>query len=94
MLQQAFFGPLREPAYADENVGDMNGRESLAIAPICAMCLFLGVMPQPALDLIRPDVEAVVSLYELGRQNLEAQARVASDAAKSIVETTHQETLN
>jgi len=64
MLQHAFFGPLREPAHGDDDVGDMNVRESLAIVPICAMCLFLGLAPQPVLNIIRPDVEAVVVLYE------------------------------
>jgi NADH-quinone oxidoreductase subunit M len=64
MVQHAFFGPLREPAHAEAHVSDMNGRESLAIVPVCAMCLFLGLMPQPVLEIIRPDVDAVVALYE------------------------------
>jgi len=64
MLQYAFFGPLREPAHGEAHIGDMNARESLAIVPVCVMCLFLGLMPQPVLEIIRPDVEAVVALYE------------------------------
>ena len=32
--------------------------------PICALCLWIGVMPQPLLDMIRPDVDAVVAVYE------------------------------
>jgi NADH-quinone oxidoreductase subunit M len=64
-------------------VGDMNRREVFAIAPICALCLWLGVMPQPVLDVIRPDVDAVVALYDTGGPNIEvAQARIASDSAK------------
>jgi len=69
MLQRAFFGPLREPAHSSEPVRDMNAREIAAIAPICALCLWIGVMPQPLLNTIRPDVEAVVALY----QGLETQ---------------------
>ena len=42
----------------------MNRREMFAIAPICALCLFLGLMPQPLLNLIQPDIDAVVALYE------------------------------
>jgi NADH-quinone oxidoreductase subunit M len=64
MIQQAFFGPLREPAHGHEAIRDINGREILAIAPICALCLWIGVMPQPLLNTIRPDVDAVVKLYE------------------------------
>jgi NADH-quinone oxidoreductase subunit M len=64
MLQQAFFGPLREPAHGSHAVGDMNAREFFAIAPIAALCLWIGLMPQPILNLIRPDVDAVASLYE------------------------------
>jgi NADH-quinone oxidoreductase subunit M len=65
MIQQAFFGPLREPGHeGEQHVRDMTRREAFAIVPICALCLFLGVMPQPLIDMIRPDVDAVVKLYE------------------------------
>jgi NADH:ubiquinone oxidoreductase subunit 4 (subunit M) len=69
-------------------IADMNTREVLAIAPICALCLWLGVMPQPVLELIRPDVDAVVALYETDGQGIEvahAVTRIASDTAKSRV---------
>jgi NADH-quinone oxidoreductase subunit M len=99
MIQYAFFGPLREPAPAADNVahanhpvpheigvsdashnqvGDMNRREAFAILPICALCLFIGLAPQPLLDMIRPDVDAVVSLYEPDRNSV--AARPASQA--------------
>ncbi len=79
MIQHAFFGPLREPAHGGDAVRDMNAREVFAIAPICALCLWIGVMPQPLLDTIRPDVDAVVALYDTPAET----DRVASDAAKS-----------
>jgi NADH-quinone oxidoreductase subunit M len=63
MLQHAFFGPLREPAHGDHKILDINLREVCAVVPICALCLWIGVMPQPLLDLVRPDVDAVVSSY-------------------------------
>jgi NADH-quinone oxidoreductase subunit M len=47
-----------------------------AIAPICALCLFIGLMPQPLLNLIQPDIDAVVALYEpAGQQNAAAEAQ-------------------
>jgi NADH-quinone oxidoreductase subunit M len=86
MLQHAFFGPLREPAmHEHESIVDMNPREMLAIVPICALCLWIGVIPQPLIDVIRPDVDAVVALYETAPDEVQTAAieRVASDAAKS-----------
>jgi NADH-quinone oxidoreductase subunit M len=90
MIQHAFFGPLREPAHQGQHVHDMNWREIFAIGPICALCLWIGVMPQPLLDTIRPDVEAVVALYPAEAASAE---RVASDAAK-IVLNPEPRTLN
>ncbi len=63
MIQQAFFGPLKEPHTAGGPVGDMNLREMLALAPIAVLCLCIGVRPQPLVDLIKPDVDAVAALY-------------------------------
>ena len=65
VLQKAFFGPLQEPHqhHGHEPVPDLNVREVLALAPLLAMCLWLGLFPQPVLDLIRPDVESLTKLY-------------------------------
>ena len=61
------FGPLRGAASRRRSrVGDMNLREALALAPICVLCLWIGVRPQPLVDVIRPDVEAVAALYADG----------------------------
>jgi len=66
MIQQAFFGPLREPKQAQHEpheIGDMNVREVFAIAPICVLCLAIGVMPQPLINTFKPDIDAIVTLY-------------------------------
>jgi NADH-quinone oxidoreductase subunit M len=80
MIQHAFFGPLREPAHGDHEIQDMNWREIISIAPICALCLWIGVMPQAVLNTISPDVEAVAKLYDVDAPAV--ADRVASDAAK------------
>ena len=49
MLQTVLFGPFVEPPHGEPNVGDMNLRELLALAPICVLCLWIGVKPQPLL---------------------------------------------
>jgi NADH-quinone oxidoreductase subunit M len=66
MLQAVFFGQLKEPAHDDHHhpIGDISLRELAALAPLAAACLWIGVKPQPLIDLIRPDVEAVAQLYE------------------------------
>ncbi len=66
MLQHAFFGPLKEPDQHGhhEVITDLNAREILALAPLAALCLWIGLFPQPLLELIRPDVEAIVRIYD------------------------------
>src|SRR5690606_2915390 len=63
MLQHVFFGQLREPEHGEARIGDMNVREMWAIGPICALCLLIGVLPQPFLATIKPDVDAIAALY-------------------------------
>jgi NADH-quinone oxidoreductase subunit M len=63
MLQTVLFGPFVEPPHGEPNVGDMNLREAIALAPIFVLCLWIGVKPQPLLDAIKPDVDRVAALY-------------------------------
>jgi hypothetical protein len=63
MLQHAFFGPLKESRHAEPSLTDINLREVLALGPLAVLCLWIGVRPEPLLELIRPDVEALASLY-------------------------------
>jgi NADH-quinone oxidoreductase subunit M len=66
MIQQAFFGPLREPKQGHDHpheITDMNRREMLAIMPICALILMLGLFPQPLINTIGPDIDALMSVY-------------------------------
>jgi len=68
VVQHAFFGPVHVPAedhsHGHEPVSDLNAREMAALAPLLTLCLVLGLFPQPLLDLIRPDVDAVAKLYD------------------------------
>lgn len=75
MVQQAFFGPLREPHHGGEPIRDINFREFVAVAPICVLCLWIGVMPQVVIDTIKPDVDGVVAVYE---EYLTGSERVAT----------------
>ena len=63
MLRRGFFGALKEPASTHGPVSDINMRELLAVAPLMALCLWIGVYPKPVLDTIEHDVRGVVNLY-------------------------------
>jgi NADH-quinone oxidoreductase subunit M len=64
MLMGVFFGPLKEPPppVGHDNhhaVTDLNLREWAALVPIAALCIALGLYPQPVLDTARPELEMV-----------------------------------
>jgi NADH-quinone oxidoreductase subunit M len=68
VLQKAFFGPVDLPHAHDghdDDIPDLNAREILTLAPLAAMCLYLGLFPQPLIELIRPDVEGVALVYRV-----------------------------
>lgn len=62
-VQVFFFGELKESAHREPHITDMTLREMCALVPIMAACLWIGVQPGPLVDLIRPDIAAVTSLY-------------------------------
>jgi NADH-quinone oxidoreductase subunit M len=64
MLQHLLFGPLKEPLRGAPPPRDINLRELLAIGPIAAACLWIGVRPQPLLELVEPDVKAIAAIYQ------------------------------
>jgi NADH-quinone oxidoreductase subunit M len=82
MLQSVFFGPLKEPAHGEHHIRDISLRELAALVPIAAACLWIGVRPQPLIEMIRPDVEAVAQLYD-GR-SVPAESIAVSDVGPSI----------
>jgi NADH-quinone oxidoreductase subunit M len=46
---------------------DLNAREVLAVAPLLALILFLGVYPKPVIDIINPAVKA--TLHDVGKSD-------------------------
>lgn len=75
-VQLAFFGPLKEPHGhhggaghnpdhdPNDEISDLKPREFLALAPLAALCLWIGVQPASLINLIEPDVKAIAGLYE------------------------------
>jgi NADH-quinone oxidoreductase subunit M len=90
MLQWVFFGQLKEPIVHDNRHGradghgghgathDLSMREWAALAPLALACLWIGVKPQPLIDVIAPDVAAVAKLYD-GRVPKEVEALAVAD---------------
>ncbi|MBL9141456.1 MAG: NADH-quinone oxidoreductase subunit M, partial [Phycisphaerae bacterium] len=68
MLQRLVFGPLREPhdAHHGHDTGakfDLNAREILAMAPLAALCLAIGLYPKPILTAIEPAAQNILRPY-------------------------------
>jgi NADH-quinone oxidoreductase subunit M len=63
MLRRAFFGPVGS-APTRYSPGDMRRAEAWAVVPLMVLCLAIGVYPKPLIDIVKPDVEAIASLYE------------------------------
>ncbi|CAA9350814.1 MAG: NADH-ubiquinone oxidoreductase chain M [uncultured Frankineae bacterium] len=65
MYQRTMQGPLRLPALLGDRMPDLRLREVLAVAPLLALMIVLGVYPKPLLDVINPAVEA--TMQDVGR---------------------------
>jgi NADH-quinone oxidoreductase subunit M len=77
-VQKVFFGKLVEPDHHGEDIEDMSAREFLALAPLAALCLWIGLRPQPLIDLIQPDLRPLARLlYEASPQSMNTSAEQA-----------------
>lgn len=66
------------PMHEEGEVEDMNGREFLSIAPLAALCLWIGVFPNSLIEIIQPDVIRVVNAVE-GRLSVSTGETLAED---------------
>jgi NADH-quinone oxidoreductase subunit M len=58
MYQRTMNGPTNP---AVESMPDLKPREVLAVAPLLALVVFVGVYPKPVLDIINPAVQSTMS---------------------------------
>ncbi len=65
MYQRTMQGPLQLPAALGGRMRDLHLREVLAVAPLLALMIFLGVYPRPLTDVINPAVDA--TMQDAGR---------------------------
>jgi NADH-quinone oxidoreductase subunit M len=65
LLQRVFFGPLKEPPLEHpEPVQDLHLRELAALVPIAALCLLIGIYPQPILKTAERELEVVARITD------------------------------
>jgi NADH-quinone oxidoreductase subunit M len=80
MLRSVFFGPVRTPALAaDAPPPDLSGREVLAVGLIAALCLALGLYPQPVVDVVKGDVAVVAQTLKHARRVVNPDLADAED---------------
>ncbi len=62
LVRDVFFGELKEPSHEGHAVEDITPREIATLAPIMALCLLIGLYPQPILNSMKPAVEVVANI--------------------------------
>jgi NADH-quinone oxidoreductase subunit M len=78
-VQKVFFGTLNEPhhGHGDDDVEDMNAREFVSLAPLVVLCLWIGVRPAVLVDIIEPDIQAVVKVIDQARSDAAVTEAIA-----------------
>jgi len=62
MLSRMFFGPIKQEA--NKTMPDLSRREMVTLAPLAALMILLGVMPQPFLERSEPATTQMLMLIE------------------------------
>jgi len=84
MFQRVNYGPMTNPK--NEKLPDLSVREWFVIAPICAMAIFMGVLPQVFLKPMEPSVRKTVASV-VGAPAVNAEA-AGSDAPVVALDAT------
>jgi NADH-quinone oxidoreductase subunit M len=72
MVARVFFNEVKEPLPSQPGeVKDLNSRELAIIVPLTAICLFIGVHPQPILNTMKRDVETLSLIADDARRQHE-----------------------
>src|SRR5690606_12418738 len=71
VVQKVFFGPLNNEK--NKKLAAINVRESIAVVPMIAMLIILGLFPKILLDPMEPSVEAVLDPFTQHRSEFACQ---------------------
>ena len=66
VVQKMFFGPITNPK--NEKLGDLNVRETLALAPLVALVFVIGLFPNIFLSRMHDATATVIERYTAGKQ--------------------------
>jgi NADH-quinone oxidoreductase subunit M len=84
MFQRVNYGPVTNPK--NRGLRDLSVREWFVIAPICAMAIFMGIMPGVFLKPMGPSVErTVAAIVGLHRPVNAAVRDIRSDTAQAVL---------
>lgn len=73
MLQKVFFNAPKEPELAapEAPAHDISRREFVAFGSLAALCLVLGLLPQPLLDTMKQDVRVLATVGDAARARVQ-----------------------
>ncbi len=74
LYKKTFFGPITNPK--NETLEDAKGRELVALIPLVALVIILGVYPKPVLEPVNTSVKHLVEIMKLKAQNPTSQAQL------------------
>lgn len=85
-VQKVFFGTLKEPhhGHGDDDISDMNAREFVSLAPLVVLCLWIGVQPTILVEIIEPDIQAVVKVIDLARSDAAVTETIAGRPSSAV----------
>jgi NADH-quinone oxidoreductase subunit M len=82
LVGRLFFGPLREPSHGQDQppVRDLCPREILALAPLVALIVWIGVQPRFFLDRMTPALEPLAAVASRAMDHAGREARGVATA--------------
>ncbi len=94
MTGRVVFGPLKEPAAHDNGHGvklppDLTFREIGVLAPLAALCLYIGFQPKPLTDALQGPITQVLAVYpQTVRQHLATSNSAVNEIDRVTLSTT------
>jgi NADH-quinone oxidoreductase subunit M len=76
LYKKTFFGPITNPK--NETLEDAKGRELVALIPLVALVIILGVYPKPILEPVNTSVTHLVEIMKIKAQNPSSKAQIVS----------------
>lgn len=74
VLRRVLFGPVHEPPLSVDGspiTGDVHAREVIPLAALSALCIGIGLFPQPLLDVVSPDTRRLSGILDRARNRID-----------------------